>query len=278
VTDDRITHHIVVDASPVTAFEAVTAHLGAWWPLAYTFSGPAFAGAAVEPNVGGMWFETSSAGERLPWGMVRVFDPPGRLVVAFAIGADRQPVADADASEVDMTFTAEGQRQTRVQLVHTNFSRHGAGADAVRAGMDSPQGWPLILAELRRWLDGRTPFRFIVTNVDEAISFYSEQLDFSVDVRPAPGFVSLSRGALRLLLNQPGAGGAGASTPSGGRPEPGGWSRPQLVVKDLDALVGRLRAKGCRFRSDVIEGNGGKQILLEDPSGNPIELFEPYRR
>jgi catechol 2,3-dioxygenase-like lactoylglutathione lyase family enzyme len=119
--------------------------------------------------------------------------------------------------------------------------------------------------------------RYIVNDVDQAVDFYRDALGFAVDSHPAPGFASLSRGDLRLLLNRPGAGGAGQQ--SGGlAPEPGGWSRFQLEVDDLAALVERLRAGGYRFRSDeIIVGNGGNQILVDDPSGNAIELFEPRR-
>jgi catechol 2,3-dioxygenase-like lactoylglutathione lyase family enzyme len=117
--------------------------------------------------------------------------------------------------------------------------------------------------------------RYIVNDVDEAIVFYRDALGFAVDSHPAPGFASLSRGELRLLLNRPGAGGAGQQ--SGGlAPAPGGWSRFQLEVSDLAGLVTRLRTAGHHFRSDeIIVGNGGNQILLDDPSGNAIELFEP---
>ncbi|MSP22065.1 MAG: VOC family protein [Dehalococcoidia bacterium] len=117
--------------------------------------------------------------------------------------------------------------------------------------------------------------RYIVNDVDQAIEFYRDALGFTVDSHPAPGFASLSRGDLRLLFNRPGAGGAGQ--PSGGEaPAPVGWSRFQLEVADLAALVARLRAAGRHFRSDeIIVGNGGNQILLDDPSGNAIELFEP---
>jgi predicted enzyme related to lactoylglutathione lyase len=117
--------------------------------------------------------------------------------------------------------------------------------------------------------------RYIVADVDAAIRFYSELLDFAVVIHPAPGFASLARGDLRLLLNQPGAGGAGQAMPDGRVPEPGGWNRIQLEVEDLEAVVERIRAAGGRFRNEIVLGNGGKQILLDDPSGNPIELFEP---
>jgi catechol 2,3-dioxygenase-like lactoylglutathione lyase family enzyme len=117
--------------------------------------------------------------------------------------------------------------------------------------------------------------RYIVASVDEALPFYTEFLGFEVDLHPAPGFARLSRGALYLLLNQPGAGGTGQAMPDGTLPAPGGWNRIQLEVDDLAATVDQLRAANCRFRNDIVSGNGGKQILIEDPSGNPIELFEP---
>jgi catechol 2,3-dioxygenase-like lactoylglutathione lyase family enzyme len=120
--------------------------------------------------------------------------------------------------------------------------------------------------------------RYIVNKVDEAIPFYTEMLGFNVDMHPAPGFASLSRGGLRLLLNQPGAGGAGQDMPDGRRPAPGGWNRIQVEVDDLDVVVGQLRQAGYALRSEIITGNGGKQIIVDDPSGNPIELFQPFER
>lgn len=120
--------------------------------------------------------------------------------------------------------------------------------------------------------------RYIVDNVDLAIEFYTKHLNFRVDVHPAPGFASLSRGNLRLLLNAPGAGGAGQSMPDGRKPAPGGWSRIQLEVEDLSTKVDTLRMAGVRFRNDIVVGNGGKQILVDDPSGNCVELFEPPKR
>lgn len=120
--------------------------------------------------------------------------------------------------------------------------------------------------------------RYIVDNVDAAIAFYTEHLDFRVDLHPAPGFASLSRGNLRLLLNAPGAGGAGQAMPDGRKPAPGGWNRIQLEVEDLAVKVDSLRKVGAHFRNDIVIGNGGKQILLDDPAGNCIELFEPPQR
>ena len=119
--------------------------------------------------------------------------------------------------------------------------------------------------------------RYIVEDVEEAIAFYTRHLGFGVELHPAPGFAVLSRGDLRLLLNAPGVGGAGQAMPDGRRPEPGGWNRIQLEVRDLAGEVERMRDAGARFRNEIVSGRGGKQILLEDPSGNPIELFEPPR-
>jgi catechol 2,3-dioxygenase-like lactoylglutathione lyase family enzyme len=120
--------------------------------------------------------------------------------------------------------------------------------------------------------------RYIVDDVDAAIAFYTERLGFTVELHPAPGFAMLSRGDLRLLVNaRGGPGGAAQPMPDGRRPEPGGWNRIQLQVDDLDREVGTLRQAGARFRNDIVTGFGGKQILLDDPAGNPIELFEPPR-
>lgn len=116
--------------------------------------------------------------------------------------------------------------------------------------------------------------RYIVDDVGAAIDFYRDAFGFELDMHPAPGFAALSRGGLTLLLNAPGAGGAGVA---GGRPEPGGWNRFRLEVDDLAAEVHRLRGAGARFRGDVVAGNAGDQVLVEDPAGNPIELFEPRR-
>jgi catechol 2,3-dioxygenase-like lactoylglutathione lyase family enzyme len=118
--------------------------------------------------------------------------------------------------------------------------------------------------------------RYVVNDLDAAIEFYCRQLDFREVMYPAPTFAMLSRGDLRLNLSVPGGGpGGGAAMPDGTLPEPGGWNRFALEVDDLDGLVQTLRGQGARFRNDIVTGRGGKQILLEDPSGNPIELFEP---
>jgi catechol 2,3-dioxygenase-like lactoylglutathione lyase family enzyme len=121
--------------------------------------------------------------------------------------------------------------------------------------------------------------RYIVDDVDAAIQFYCGRLGFDEVMHPAPSFAMLSRGDLRLVLSAPGGGGGGGQAmPDGSVPMPGGWNRFQLEVADLAGTVDALREAGARFRSDIIEGVGGNQILVEDPSGNPVELFEPTRR
>ncbi|MCQ9164759.1 VOC family protein [Arthrobacter sp. STN4] len=124
--------------------------------------------------------------------------------------------------------------------------------------------------------------RYIVHDVDAAIGFYVQSLGFTEVMHPAPGFAMLTRGALRLLLSAPGAldakgapGGGGRAMADGTMPAPGGWNRFSLQVRDLTAEVARLRAAGVRFRSEVMPGIGVVQVVVEDPSGNPVELFEP---
>lgn len=273
-----ISHEIIVEAGAPATFDIFTRHLGDWWPLAYTFSGPAFAGAWIDAHAGGTWHEQNAAGELLPWGAVRIFQRVERLVLAFAIGPQRRPAPGHAASEVDIRFQDAGTGLTRVQVEHRDFDRHGDGATTVREGMDSPHGWPLILAALRRWIGARPSVRYIVEDVNPAVAFYTERLGFVAEMKPGRGFAALSRGGLRLLLNEPGAGGAGRAALNGTTPHPGGWNRLQLRIANLDAEILRLRQAGCWFRSDVVEGRGGRQVLLSDPSGNLIELFEPFSK
>ena len=118
--------------------------------------------------------------------------------------------------------------------------------------------------------------RYIVHDVQAAIGFYTTHLGFSVQIHPNDVFAMLSRGDLRLVLSVPGAaGGGGQAMPDGTLPEPGGWNRFSLEVPDLAVTVAELRRHGVRFRNDVVTGVGGQQIIAEDPSGNPVELFEP---
>ena len=121
--------------------------------------------------------------------------------------------------------------------------------------------------------------RYIVNDVAAAIAFYTSHLGFDLVMHPAPAFAMLTRGELRLVLSAPNpSGGGGQAMPDGTRPEPGGWNRFAIEVADVDATVATLRKAGAHFRNDIVVGVGGKQILLEDPSGNPIELFEPTRQ
>ena len=118
--------------------------------------------------------------------------------------------------------------------------------------------------------------RYIVRDVDEAVAFYRDSLGFLEEMHPNASFAMLSRGDLRLVLSRPGGGpGGGQATPDGTLPEPGGWNRFQLEVPDLAAAVEGLRAQGARFRGEVVTGVGVRQVIVEDPSGNPVELDEP---
>ncbi|HEY7067540.1 MAG TPA: VOC family protein [Chloroflexota bacterium] len=120
--------------------------------------------------------------------------------------------------------------------------------------------------------------RYIVNDVDTAIGFYCQHLGFREEMHPAPSFAMLSRGDLRLVLTQPGGGpGGGQAMPDGTLPTPGGWNRFAIEVADLAATVEALRRAGAHFRSDVIVGVGGNQAIVDDPSGNPVELFQPTR-
>ena len=119
--------------------------------------------------------------------------------------------------------------------------------------------------------------RYMVDDVDAAVAFYTTHLGFELLSSAAPAFADVARGDLRLLLSGA-TSSAGRPMPDGRRPTPGGWSRIQLVVDDIAAEVERLRAAGVRFRNDIVRGPGGSQVLLEDPSGNPIELFKPAAR
>ena len=117
--------------------------------------------------------------------------------------------------------------------------------------------------------------RYIVKSVEDSISFYTQKLGFQVDFHPAPGFAALSKDNLKLYINSPGAGGAGQTMPDGTVPSPGGWNRIQIEVKDLEKFVSKLKSEKASFRNEIVVGQGGNQILLQDPSGNLIELFEP---
>ena len=119
--------------------------------------------------------------------------------------------------------------------------------------------------------------RYMVEDVDAAVVFYTTHLGFALRSSAAPAFADVTRGNLRLLLSGP-ASSAGRSMPDGRKPVPGGWNRIHLLVDDIAAEVERLRAAGLKFRNDIVTGPGGSQILVDDPSGNPVELFQPARQ
>jgi catechol 2,3-dioxygenase-like lactoylglutathione lyase family enzyme len=116
--------------------------------------------------------------------------------------------------------------------------------------------------------------RYMVDDVQESIDFYTKHLGFEVNMSAAPAFADVTRGSLRLLLSGP-ASSAGRPMPDGAKPAPGGWNRIHLIVDDVGAEVSRLRQAGLEFRNEIVTGPGGKQILLKDPSGNVVELFQP---
>jgi catechol 2,3-dioxygenase-like lactoylglutathione lyase family enzyme len=122
--------------------------------------------------------------------------------------------------------------------------------------------------------DDTVNVRYMVDDVDAAVAFYTTHFDFTLISSAAPAFADVLRGKLRLLLSGPGSS-AGRPMPDGRRPMPGGWNRIHLVVADLAAEVDRLRAAGLQFRNEIVTGPGGSQILIDDPSGNPLELFQP---
>jgi catechol 2,3-dioxygenase-like lactoylglutathione lyase family enzyme len=122
--------------------------------------------------------------------------------------------------------------------------------------------------------DDLVSVRYMVDDVDNAVDFYTTLFGFTVRTNFAPAFADVVRGHLRLLLSGP-TSSAGRPMPDGRTPEPGGWNRLHFIVDDIAAEVERLRSAGVRFRNEIISGPGGQQILLEDPAGNPVELFQP---
>ena len=126
-------------------------------------------------------------------------------------------------------------------------------------------------------MDNMVHVRYMVDDVDSAVDFYTRHFGFTVGTNASPAFADVTRGHLRVLLSGP-TSSAGRPMPDGGKPQPGGWNRIHFVVDDIEAEVQRLRTAGVHFRNDIISGPGGRQILLEDPAGNPIELFQPAGR
>ena len=125
--------------------------------------------------------------------------------------------------------------------------------------------------------DEMVSVRYMVDDVEKAVAFYTKVLDFEVLTSFAPAFADVARGSLRLLLSGP-TSSAGRPMPDGAKPGPGGWNRIHLIVDDIEAEVARLRDAGAVFRNDILSGPGGKQILLQDPAGNFVELFQPAKR
>ncbi len=126
-------------------------------------------------------------------------------------------------------------------------------------------------------IDDTVNVRYMVDDVAGAVDFYTTHFGFQTQTSALPAFADVTKGNLRLLLSGP-TSSAGRPMPDGAQPRPGGWNRIHFVTTDLDAEIDRLRAAGVRFRNEVVSGPGGRQILLEDPSGNPIELFQPAQR
>jgi catechol 2,3-dioxygenase-like lactoylglutathione lyase family enzyme len=129
---------------------------------------------------------------------------------------------------------------------------------------------------MTKFIMAKVQIRYIVNQVDEAIKFFTERLGFTLVMHPAPAFAMLTYNELRLVLSAPNpAGGGGQPMPDGTQQTPGGWNRFAIEVKDISGIVAELRSGGVHFRNDIVTGVGGKQIIIEDPSGNPVELFEP---
>lgn len=140
---------IEIDVPPEAAFRHFVEQIGRWWPLPYTWSGDRFERAAIEASAGGRWGETDIDGTEAEWGEVRIFEP-GLLVLSFNISPERRPEPPERQSEVSIRFLAAGDGRTLLELEHRDLAKHGEGAAALRQGMASPQGWPMILASFRR--------------------------------------------------------------------------------------------------------------------------------
>lgn len=150
MTDESVRAGVTLSAPASHAFAVFTERIGEWWPRPYTFSQDDLALIAIDSAAGGRWYEVDRSGRRLEWGEVRAFDPPRRLVLTWAVGADRKPEPPERASEVEIGFRAQGPQTTRVELAHRGFERHGQGAEILRRGLGSSEGWPLILKAFAR--------------------------------------------------------------------------------------------------------------------------------
>lgn len=148
--DEPVTREVTIAASPERAFEAFVDELGEWWPAAFTFAGDALDRIAVVPGPNGRLFERARDGSEADWGEIRAWEPPRRLAFAWRVAPDRGQEPPERASEVDVRFEPAASGTTRVRVRHRDFARHGDGADAMRAGMASPQGWSGLLDAYRR--------------------------------------------------------------------------------------------------------------------------------
>ena len=159
--------------------------------------------------------------------------------------------------------------------MHCDDARRGQTYDTLTSRCETST---FYLHQTEQGKDGTMTacFRYIVNDVQTSIDFYTSRLGFRLEMHPAPGFAEISRGDMHLYLTQPQGRGVGGGAPmsSGEQQTPGGWNRIHLLVDDLDASVAQLKAAGARFRNEIIQGTGGKQILRQDPSGNLVELFE----
>jgi uncharacterized protein YndB with AHSA1/START domain len=149
VTTDPVRCSVDVGAPPERAFAIFVEAIGRWWPIPYTYSEDQFATAEIEGRAGGRWFEMKLDGSRENWGAVRAFEPGRRIVLSFNVSPQRKPEPPERESEVEIRFAPDGEG-TRLELEHRDFSKHGEGAEMLRAGLASPQGWPLILASFAR--------------------------------------------------------------------------------------------------------------------------------
>jgi len=147
MTDEPVKAGVTLSAPVEHVFRVFAERIGDWWPRTYTFSGDDLAGIAIEPRAGGHWYEVDRRGRRIDWGEVRAFEPDRRLVLGWAVSADRGQEPPERASEVEVRFLALGPKLTRVEVEHRGFARHGAGAELLRGGMASSDGWPYILRE-----------------------------------------------------------------------------------------------------------------------------------